>query len=421
MAQLDRFLSAMVSHRASALRLDETALAELEIAGAARPVTKAPLTAVQVVSLLREIAPAAASEALAAGQSTAFDYVSDEGAFAIDAKRDGGRWQVRITIDAGRERDRLVDHARDLGGVRGAASEAPAAAHPTPSSSNASLRLVTSTHGAISADADAIAHFDGSDRARAMLDALLRAMVEKGASDLHLRCGEPPILRLHGEMSRLDEPPLEPLWLDAMLRSIMPERNRREYSESNDTDYAYELEGIARFRANALKDRRGPAAVFRQIPATVVTVEQMGITPEVQKLCQLNKGLVLVTGPTGSGKSTTLCSLIDLVNRSRSDHVITIEDPIEFVHPNKKCIITQRQVGVHTGSFKSALRAALREDPDIILVGELRDLDGGDGTPRLRHAAHDHRRGHDRPHHRSVPGRSAVTDPRHARRIAQGR
>jgi twitching motility protein PilT len=374
MAQLDRFLSAMVSHRASALRLDETALAELEIAGAARPVTKAPLTAVQVVSLRREIAPAAASEALAAGQSTTFDYVSDEGAFAIDAKRDGGRWQVRITIDAGRERDRLVDHARDLGGARSAAAEAPVAAHPTPSS-NAALRLVTSTHGAISADADAIAHFDGSDRARAMLDALLRAMVEKGASDLHLRCGEPPILRLHGEMARLDEPPLEPLWLDAMLRSIMPERNRREYSESNDTDYAYELEGIARFRANALKDRRGPAAVFRQIPATVVTVEQMGITPEVQKLCQLNKGLVLVTGPTGSGKSTTLCSLIDLVNRSRSDHVITIEDPIEFVHPNKRCIITQRQVGVHTGSFKSALRAALREDPDIILVGELRDLE----------------------------------------------
>jgi twitching motility protein PilT len=156
---------------------------------------------------------------------------------------------------------------------------------------------------------------------------------------------------------------------------VMPERNRREYLDTNDTDYAYELPGVARFRANALKDRNGPAAVFRQIPATVVTVEQMGISPEVQKLAQLNNGLVLVTGPTGSGKSTTICSLVDLVNRSRSDHVLTIEDPIEFVHPNKKCIITQRQVGVHTDSFKSALRAALREDPDIILVGELRDLE----------------------------------------------
>jgi twitching motility protein PilT len=374
MAQLDRFLSAMVSHRATALRLDEGALAELEISGAARPVTKAPLTSAQVVQLLREVAPAASGEALGASQPTTFGYVSEDGAFAIDARREAARWQVRITIDAGRERDRLVDHARDLEGARGAASTA-AAAHPTPSAPNAAIRLVTATHGSIAADADAIAHFDGADRARAMLDVLLRVMVEKGASDLHLRCGEPPILRLHGEMHRLDEPALEPLWLDAMLRSIMPERNRREYSDSNDTDYAYELEGVARFRANALKDRRGPAAVFRQIPATVVTVEQMGISQEVQKLCQLNKGLVLVTGPTGSGKSTTLCSLIDLVNRSRSDHVITIEDPIEFVHPNKKCIITQRQVGVHTGSFKSALRAALREDPDIILVGELRDLE----------------------------------------------
>src|SRR6476619_5487924 len=277
MAQLDRFLSAMVSHRASALRLDETALAELEISGAARPVTKAPLTGAQVVSLLREVAPAAAGEALAAGQPTSFGYVSDDGAFAIDATRDAGKWQVRITIDEGRERDRLVDHARDLGGVRGAVAEAAPHAEASP---NASLRLVTATHGVISSDADAIAHFDGADRARA--------------------------------------------WLDAMLRSIMPERNRREYTHSNDTDYAYELEGIARFRANALKDRRGPAAVFRQIPATVVSVEQMGISQEVQKLCQLNKGLVLVTGPTGSGKSTTLCSLIDLVNRSRSDHVITI-------------------------------------------------------------------------------------------------
>jgi twitching motility protein PilT len=381
MAQLDRFLSAMVSHRASALRLDEGALAELEIAGASRPVTKAPLSGAQVIALLREIAPAASAEALAAAQPTSFGYVSDEGAFAIDITREGGRWRTNVTIDEGRERDRLVDHARDLGGASAsaasrAATNAPAAApaRPTPAST-AAIRLVSAAHGSIASDGDAIGHFEGAERARAMLDALLRAMVERGASDLHLRCGEPPILRLHGEMARLDEPALEPVWLDAMLRSIMPERNRREYTDSNDTDYAYELDGIARFRANALKDRRGPAAVFRQIPATVVTVEQMGISQEVQKLCQLNKGLVLVTGPTGSGKSTTLCALIDLVNRSRSDHVITIEDPIEFVHPNKKCIITQRQVGVHTGSFKSALRAALREDPDIILVGELRDLE----------------------------------------------
>ena len=212
--------------------------------------------------------------------------------------------------------------------------------------------------------------------ARVEMDELLRILVEQKASDLHLRCGEPPILRTHGEMKRIDgRSVLENDHIEAMLFSIMPERNKKEYAELNDCDYAYEIEGLARFRANALRDRLGAGAVFRVIPAQVVTVEQMGISREVQNLCYLTKGLVLVTGPTGSGKSTTLCALVDLVNRSRTDHVITIEDPIEFVHPSKKCIITQRQVGVHTSSFKHALRAALREDPDIILVGELRDLE----------------------------------------------
>jgi twitching motility protein PilT len=216
----------------------------------------------------------------------------------------------------------------------------------------------------------------GSSAARAEMDGLLRLLVEQKASDLHLRVGEPPILRVNGEMERIaGRPILRNEELEAMLFTIMPERNRKEFTELNDCDYAYEIEGVARFRANALRDRNGAAAVFRVIPAQVVTVEQMGLTREVQNLCFLTKGLVLVTGPTGSGKSTTLCALVDLVNRSRTDHVITIEDPIEFVHKNKKCIITQRQVGVHTSSFKHALRAALREDPDIILVGELRDLE----------------------------------------------
>jgi twitching motility protein PilT len=172
-----------------------------------------------------------------------------------------------------------------------------------------------------------------------------------------------------------DAAPLTNDHLERMLLSIMPERNRKEFAQVNDSDFAHEIEGCARFRSNVLRDRKGVAAVFRVIPATVVTVEQLGISAEVQKLCYLTKGLVLVTGPTGSGKSTTLCSLIDLINRTRTDHIITIEDPIEFVHPNKSCVITQRQVGVHTQSFKNALRAALREDPDIILVGELRDLE----------------------------------------------
>ena len=205
---------------------------------------------------------------------------------------------------------------------------------------------------------------------------MLRKLVSSGSSDLHLRVGEPPIIRKSGEMQRL--PWYEPLTveeMEALIYSIMPERNKKEYGTDNDTDFAYEILDLARFRANALRDRKGPAAVFRVIPTRIQTVEELGVSDDVQKLCFLSKGLVLVTGPTGSGKSTTLAAMIDLINRKRTDHIITIEDPIEFVHQNKGCIITQRQVALHTESFKRALRAAQREDPDIVLVGEMRDLE----------------------------------------------
>jgi twitching motility protein PilT len=216
----------------------------------------------------------------------------------------------------------------------------------------------------------------GGSRALEKMESLLRALVSNKASDLHLRAGSPPLLRASGDIITVpNEPVLSSEDIEVMLQSVMLERNREEFKELSDSDFAHEIPGVARFRGNALRERKGTGAVFRAIPAAVVTVEQMGISAEVQKLCHLTKGLVLVTGPTGSGKSTTLCALIDLINRTRSDHVITIEDPIEFVHESKKCLITQRHVGVHTSSFKHALRAALREDPDIVLVGELRDLE----------------------------------------------
>ena len=160
-----------------------------------------------------------------------------------------------------------------------------------------------------------------------------------------------------------------------MLLSVMTARETVEFRDSSDTDWAYEIAGLARFRCNAARDRHGPIGVFRVIPTTVMTADEMGLSREIQNLCYLTKGLVVVTGPTGSGKSTTLAALVDLINRTRTDHIITIEDPIEFVHASKKCLVTQRQVGLHTRSFKQALRAALREDPDIILVGEMRDLE----------------------------------------------
>ena len=357
MPQLDRLLSAMVSNRAESLSLAENELASLLKDGASIPVTKQALGAAQLLGLLREIAPPDAARRLDAGGPAEFQYRSGDGVFNARATNEGGKWRAAIT-----------------------AGDAAPAARPTPSA--ASMRVVQSpngdrngTHGAPGESVTASVRPVEDPTARSAMDNLLHQLVEKGGSDLHLRCGEPPILRRHGEMVRLDEPPLDDATMVRMLQVIMPERNRREYSETNDTDFAYEIDGLARFRANAFRERKGAGAVLRVIPAKVVTAEELGITPEVQALTQLTKGLVLVTGPTGSGKSTTLCALIDLVNRTRTDHVITIEDPIEFVHTNKKCVITQRQVGVHTSSFKHALRAALREDPDIVLVGELRDLE----------------------------------------------
>ena len=209
------------------------------------------------------------------------------------------------------------------------------------------------------------------------IDRLFHAMCTTGASDLHLSVGSAPMVRKDGHMQALEAAaaPLTAPEVVQLLGPIMPEINRKEFTERHDTDFAYEIAGLARFRSNVFADRKGPGAVFRIIPSTILTAEQLGLSPFILQLCALNKGLVLVTGPTGSGKSTTLCAMIDHINKTRQDHIITIEDPIEFVHANQKCLINQREVRTHTNSFKDALRAALREDPDIILVGELRDLE----------------------------------------------
>ena len=324
MPQIDRLLSLLVQSRAAAVDLVHGAPAAFVTGADRRAATRQPLAVAQILAFVREIAPPAVAAHLGALQPAEFAYAGPDGHFAVRLSRFGERWGATLT---------------------------PAAPGPQPS-----IEAPSSTP---------LAH----------AERLLRTLVERRGSDLHLRVGEPPVIRASGELQRLDDPPLAEATLEALLVALMPERNRAEYAECGDTDFAYEIPGVARFRANALRDRCGPAGVFRVIPATVVSVEEMGLSPEVQQLCTLTKGLVLVTGPTGSGKSTTLCAMVDLVNRSRADHILTIEDPIEFVHPSKRCLVTQRQVGVHTGSFKSALRAALREDPDVILVGELRDLE----------------------------------------------
>jgi len=205
---------------------------------------------------------------------------------------------------------------------------------------------------------------------------MFHMMIEKGASDMHLSGGCTPIMRIDGEMVVLDDlPSLDDEIMMGELKRITPDINLREFEETNDTDYAYEVDGLARFRANIFMDHRGIGAVFRQIPSKILSAEVLKVPESVLKLCELPKGLILVTGPTGSGKSTTLAAMIDYINIKYKKHIITIEDPVEFVHPNKSCLINQREISTHTQSFKAALRAALREDPDIILVGEMRDLE----------------------------------------------
>ena len=209
----------------------------------------------------------------------------------------------------------------------------------------------------------------------AELDKYLTFLMKQGGSDLHLCSKARPQIRLHGSMTPLNVEAQSPGQVQKLLLGIMPDRNQKEFEETSDTDFAYELEGCGRFRCNAYCDRHGPGGVFRLIPTKILTADDLGLPKAVRDFCRLPKGLVLVTGPTGSGKSTTLAAMVDLVNKTRRDHIITIEDPIEFVHENKQCLINQREVHTQTESFSKALRAALREDPDIVLVGEMRDLE----------------------------------------------
>ena len=209
----------------------------------------------------------------------------------------------------------------------------------------------------------------------AKIDAFFKLMNDQGASDLHLVAGQPPALRIRGDMERVKYKVLDNDDLKAMLYEIAPEDKVKVFEETGDTDFGYEVAGLARYRANFFMQKNGVAAVFREIPSTIMTAEQLGLPPVVSKLASLPRGLVLVTGPTGSGKSTTLAAIIDVANRTRKDHIITVEDPIEFVHESQGCIVNHREVGLHTKTFSAALRGALREDPDIILVGELRDLE----------------------------------------------
>ncbi len=209
----------------------------------------------------------------------------------------------------------------------------------------------------------------------AQIDAFFKLMHEQGASDLHMVAGQQPILRIRGEMEKIKYHILENDILRSLLYEVVTEEKIKHFEETGDVDFGYEIAGLARYRGNLFMQKYGIGAVFREIPSDILTCEQLGLPKIVSKLSALPKGMVLVTGPTGSGKSTTLAAIVDEANKTRRDHILTIEDPIEFVHKSQKCIVNHREVGIHTKSFATALRGALREDPDIIMVGEMRDLE----------------------------------------------
>ena len=307
-----------------------------------------PLMSPQIIALIAEIAPAHQKQNITQKKPAAFEYLRGDKRYTVSFLTQGDLVRGVIAPDGAAGTDQQVSDTNseeETGPVISAQS--------TPA-----LKPTTKAGG----DPE--------------INVLLRKMFEMNASDLHITSKHKPLIRLHGDMQELpNQSVFSADRVKTLVQEIMPPHNIAQFEEQSDTDFAHEIAGLARFRVNVFMDRFGMGAVFRQIPMEIVTAEKLGLSKEVLDLCYLSKGLVLVTGPTGSGKSTTLCALVDFINRNRKDHIITIEDPIEFVHQRKNCLINQREVHVHTKSFSNALRAALREDPDIVLVGEMRDLE----------------------------------------------
>jgi len=383
-AQLDPLLKALRDRNANELVLKDGQRPMFRTAEGLRPVSPKMLTRPQIIALVSELAGPLDTAKLKGGEAVRFSYtLAGSGPFecgidtagnfcatvqaaAVPAPEPVGVVADSVVIPgAGAAIDPAVIPDRQEP-VAAAVSD-PDPVPVTPAEIQHEENGVTQLPQARSA-AEATHKIE--------MEHYLRRMFEMDASDLHLSANEVPMVRLHGEMERLEgEQPLPANQTSLLLESIMPDRNRKEFFECNDTDFAHEIPGLARFRVNVFKDRKGICGVFRTIPTEILTAEQLGLPPSILNFCNLSKGLVLVTGPTGSGKSTTLAAMVDYINKTRTDHIITIEDPIEFVHPNQKCLINQREIVTHTTGFKKALRAALREDPDIVMVGEMRDLE----------------------------------------------
>ncbi len=375
--RLDPFIEVLLREKGDQLYLLPDEPVTLVKGGKPRKVSKQPVTADHIYALLLEVAPAHAVELIAQLHEAEFDYQTARGLV-----------HVRVLPESGRLTAMIVPAVSGPG----APGETPAqpARPPRPSVIAAAPLVKTplevaaatptkppppadTSRPAVARQAE-VARPDEA-AARHALGELLKTVVESGSSDLHLRVGAPPLFRTLGELRRHGEAALTADHLELLLLSIMPERNRAEWEQIGYTKFVYELAGLARARVTAARDRKGPTGVFRMVPPRVPPAEQLGIPKEVQQLCSLPKGLVLVAGPAASGKSTTLAALVGLINSTRPVHILTIEDPIEFIHENQQGLVTQCEVGSRTGGFAAALHAALGEDADVLLVAELPDVE----------------------------------------------
>ncbi|MDB4930414.1 MAG: Twitching motility protein PilT [Myxococcaceae bacterium] len=348
---IDRFIAAMRREEADELLFATGEPVRVRTGEQTRVVLAQGVRSEQILAIAVEFAPPGLTAGLTVDGETCFDFEAPGGPISARFRRRHGRLEVAL-----REQPAPVA-AKTLAPPP---PDAPAASVPPPK---------------VSAPAAA----EGAPTlAGPRIDGLLRALIELGASDLHLTAGMQPRVRVDGDMRRMPGAHGEALGgdeIEALLQEVAPPEARARFAETRDADFAYEIPALARFRVNVFRDRRGVSGVLRVIPPRIRTADELGLPAVVRDFCHLPKGLVLVTGPTGSGKSTTLAAMIDLINESRPDHIITIEDPVEFVHESKSCLVNQREVYADTRSFAAALRAALREDPDIVLVGELRDLE----------------------------------------------
>jgi twitching motility protein PilT len=341
-AYIDGVIDLMAKHQADYVTMRTNASVTMHTAKGDVPVSSQTLETGHIRNILKQFAPADMKDKIDQEGTLEFDYPCDKGVLKAEVRHAHDEFLVRLRLGPATAPD----------------------ATPTPQKPAATPSTTTPASSSAA----------NSNAAAGMVE-LFREMLQFKASDLHLASNTKPHLRVDGSIKVLPRhDAIPPEKLEELLYGIMPESNRQEFDETNDTDFAFVLDDGERMRSNIFRDNKGIGAVFRHIPSKILSAQQLGLPESILNFCNLRKGLVVVTGPTGSGKSTTLAAMVDHINETRDDHIITIEDPVEFVHHNKKCLVNHREVGTHTKSFKAALRAALREDPDIVLVGEMRDL-----------------------------------------------